>query len=194
LPIVFSVPSGNFGNLSAGIMAYQMGLPIKAFIAATNVNKIVPDFLKSGKYEPKPSQETLSNAMDVGNPSNFVRMQILAGGKLDKIQNIVKGYHTDDTKTRETMKEVFEKYDYIMCPHTAVAYDGLKQYRKEFGSDNCGILLSTAHYAKFLPTVEDTLKQKVSIPARLEELLDKQKVAISMNSDFSNFKEYLLNS
>jgi len=194
LPIVFSVPSGNFGNLSAGIMAYQMGLPIKAFIAATNVNKIVPDYLKSGKYEPKPSQETLSNAMDVGNPSNFVRMQILAGGELDKIQNIVKGYHTDDTKTRETMKEVFEKYDYIMCPHTAVAYDGLKQYRKEFGSDNCGILLSTAHYAKFLPTVEDTLKQKVSIPARLEELLDKQKVAISMNSDFSNFKEYLLNS
>lgn len=194
LPIVFSVPSGNFGNLSAGIMAYQMGLPIKAFIAATNVNKIVPDFLKSGKYEPKPSQETLSNAMDVGNPSNFVRMQILAGGELEKIQNIVKGYHTDDAKTRETMKEVFEKYDYIMCPHTAVAYDGLKQYRKEFGSDNCGILLSTAHYAKFLPTVEDTLKQKVSIPARLEELLDKQKVAISMNSDFSNFKEYLLNS
>lgn len=192
LPIVFSVPSGNFGNLSAGIMAYQMGLPIKAFIAATNVNKIVPDFLKSGKYEPKPSQETLSNAMDVGNPSNFVRMQILAGGELDKIQNIVKGYHTDDTKTRETMKEMFEKYDYIMCPHTAVAYDGLKQYRKEFGSDNCGIILSTAHYAKFLPTVEGTLGQKVLIPARLEELLDKQKVAISMNCDFKGFKEYLL--
>jgi len=194
LPIVFAVPSGNFGNLSAGIMAYKMGLPIKAFVAATNVNKIVPDYLQLGAYEPKPSQETISNAMDVGNPSNFVRMQILAGGALEEIKKLVKGYHTNDNQTRQTMKEVFEKYDYIMCPHTAVAYDGLQQYRKEFGSENFGILLSTAHYAKFLPTVEETLGQKVSIPARLEELLDKQKVAISMNSDFEGFKEYLLNN
>ncbi|MEY4384228.1 MAG: Threonine synthase [Bacteroidota bacterium] len=192
LPVVFSVPSGNFGNLSAGLMAYQMGLSVHAFVAATNINKIVPDYLQSGTYKPQPSKETLSNAMDVGNPSNFVRMQILAGNKWEEIKDMVKGYHTDDTQTRHTMKEVFEQYDYIMCPHTAVAYDGLKQYRKEFGSDNCGILLSTAHYAKFLPTVEGNLGQKVIIPTRLEELLDKEKVAISLDSDFESFKDYLL--
>jgi threonine synthase len=192
LPVVFSVPSGNFGNLSAGLMANQMGLPIHAFIAATNINRIVPEYLKTGSYAPKPSQETLSNAMDVGNPSNFIRMQLLAGKEWEKVKQLVKGYVTDDEKTKEIIQEIFEKYQYIMCPHTAVGYDGLQQYRKEYKEEVCGIVLSTAHYAKFLPTVEGTLGQKVEIPARLEELLDKEKVAISLNSDFEGFKEYLL--
>lgn len=192
LPVVFSVPSGNFGNLSAGLMAYQMGLPVYAFVAATNVNKIVPDYLKSGSYEPKASQETLSNAMDVGNPSNFIRMQILSGKEWEKVKHLVKGYFTDDQKTKEIIQEIYEKYQYIMCPHTAVGYDGLQQYKKEYSDEVCGIVLSTAHYAKFLPTVEGTLGQKVPIPARLEELLDKEKVAISLSRDFESFKKYLL--
>ena len=194
LPVVFSVPSGNFGNLSAGLIAYRMGLPVHAFVAATNINKIVPEYLASGTYEPKPSQETISNAMDVGNPSNFIRMQILAGGTWDEIKTKVKGYFTSDSRTREIIKEVYEKYEYIMCPHTAVGYDGLKQFEKNYPGNYCGIILSTAHYAKFLPTVEETLGKKVAIPARLEELLDKEKVAISLNSDFESFKQYLLNS
>lgn len=194
LPVVFSVPSGNFGNLSAGLMAYQMGLPVHAFIAATNINKIVPDYLQTGEYKPTPSQETLSNAMDVGNPSNFVRMKLLAGEAWEQVRDLVKGYSTSDEKTKEIIKEVYEKYGYIMCPHTAVGYHGLQQYRHQHPGNYCGIVLSTAHYAKFLPTVEATLGKKVDIPARLEALLDKEKVAISLNSDFQGFKNYLLNS
>ncbi len=192
LPIVFSVPSGNFGNLSAGLMAYQMGLPVHSFVASTNINKIVPEYLRSGSYEPKPSKETLSNAMDVGNPSNFIRMQILAGKEWNEVKQLIKGYFTDDVKTKNIIQEIYKKYNYIMCPHTAVGYDGLQQYKKEFKEDIYGIVLSTAHYAKFLPTVEGTLNQKVPIPSRLEELLDKEKVAISLNSDFEGFKKYLL--
>lgn len=194
LPVVFSVPSGNFGNLSAGLMAYQMGLPVHAFVAATNINKIVPEYLRTGNYQPKVSRETLSNAMDVGNPSNFIRMQLLAGKEWEQVRHLVKGYSTDDERTKEIIEEVYEKYQYIMCPHTAVGYDGLLQYKKEHPEAVLGIILSTAHYAKFLPTVESTLGQKVDIPARLEALLDKEKVAISLNSDFEGFKQYLLNS
>ena len=130
-PLVFSVPSGNFGNLSAGLMAYQMGLPVKAFIAACNENHPVPDYLSTGVYHPEPSVETISNAMDVGSPSNFVRMQILSGGVLDEIKQVVKGYFTDDEVTKRRMAEVYEKTGYIMCPHTAVGYDGFLQYQKE---------------------------------------------------------------
>ncbi len=192
LPIVFSVPSGNFGNLSAGLMAYQMGLPVLHFIASTNINKIVPDYLKTGNYEPKTSKETLSNAMDVGNPSNFIRMQLLAGKEWEQVKHLVKGYATEDQRTKEIIQEVYEKHQYIMCPHTAVGYDGLLQYKKDNPEAVLGIILSTAHYAKFLPTVEGTLGKKVNIPARLEELLDKEKVAISLDSDFEGFKKYLL--
>lgn len=151
-PLVFSVPSGNFGNLSAGLMAYQMGLPVKAFIAACNENHPVPDYLSTGVYDPEPSVETISNAMDVGSPSNFVRMQILSGGVLDEIKQVVKGYFTGDDLTKKRMAEVYEKTGYIMCPHTAVGYDGLLQYKKECGDAVTGVVLSTAHYAKFLPT------------------------------------------
>ena len=166
-PLVFSVPSGNFGNLSAGLMAYQMGLPVKAFVAACNENHPVPDYLSTGVYHPEPSVETISNAMDVGSPSNFVRMQILSGGVLDEIQQVVKGYFTDDDLTKKRMAEVYEKTGYIMCPHTAVGYDGLLQYKKECGDAVTGVVLSTAHYAKFLPTVESVIGEKVPFPLRL---------------------------
>lgn len=191
-PLVFCVPSGNFGNLSAGLMAYQMGLPVKAFVAATNDNKMVPEYLSSGNYAPKASIETLSNAMDVGSPSNFIRMKLLAGGEWEYIRTLVKGYFTTDAITQKTMAEVFHSDDYVMCPHTAVAYDGLEQYRKDFPEEITGIILSTAHYAKFLPTVESTLGQKVAIPSRLSDLLDKEKVSIPLGTDFEGFKQYLL--
>jgi threonine synthase len=191
-PLVFSVPSGNFGNLSAGLMAYQMGLPVKAFIAACNENHPVPDYLSSGVYDPKSSVETISNAMDVGSPSNFVRMQILSGGVLDEIKQVVKGYFTDDVQTKNRMSEVYEKTGYIMCPHTAVGYDGLLQYQKECGDAVTGVVLSTAHYAKFLPTVEAVIGGKVPVPLRLSELLDKQKKCILLGTDFEGFKKFLL--
>ena len=191
-PLVFSVPSGNFGNLSAGLMAYQMGLPVKAFIAACNENHPVPDYLSTGVYHTEPSVETISNAMDVGSPSNFVRMQILSGGVLDEIKQVVKGYFTDDVQTKKRMAEVYEKSGYIMCPHTAVGYDGLLQYQKECGDAVTGVVLSTAHYAKFLPTVEAVIGGKVPVPLRLSELLDKQKKSILLGTDFEGFKKFLL--
>ncbi len=191
-PLVFSVPSGNFGNLSAGLMAYQMGLPVKAFIAACNENHPVPDYLSTGVYHPEPSVETISNAMDVGSPSNFVRMQMLSGGVLDEIKQVVKGYFTDDVQTKKRMSEVYEKSGYIMCPHTAVGYDGLLQYQKECGDAVTGVVLSTAHYAKFLPTVEAVIGGKVPVPLRLSELLDKQKKSILLGTDFEGFKKFLL--
>ena len=191
-PLVFSVPSGNFGNLSAGLMAYQMGLPVKAFIAACNENHPVPDYLSTGVYHPEPSVETISNAMDVGSPSNFVRMQMLSGGVLDEIKQVVKGYFTDDVQTKKRMSEVYEKIGYIMCPHTAVGYDGLLQYQKESGEKVTGVVLSTAHYAKFLPTVEAVIGGKVPVPLRLSELLDKQKKSILLGTDFEGFKKFLL--
>ncbi|MHA8107167.1 threonine synthase [Aquirufa sp. 5-AUSEE-100C1] len=191
-PVVFSVPSGNFGNLSAGLMAYQMGLPIQAFVAACNANHPVPDYLASGNYEPKPSVETISNAMDVGAPSNFIRMQILAGTDIEKVRALVKGYFTSDETTKDIMLEVYQRTGYVMCPHTAVAYDGLKQYDAENAGDFYGVMLSTAHYAKFLPTVEATLGTQVEVPIRLAELLDKEKKSIPMGTDFEGFKKYLL--
>ncbi|MFM1836313.1 MAG: Threonine synthase [Bacteroidota bacterium] len=191
-PVVFSVPSGNFGNLSAGLMAYQMGLPIQAFVAACNANHPVPDYLATGNYEPKPSVETISNAMDVGAPSNFIRMQILAGTDIEKVRSLVKGYFTSDETTKKIMLDVYQRTGYVMCPHTAVAYDGLKQYEAEYAGDFYGVMLSTAHYAKFLPTVETTLGTQVEVPTRLAELLDQEKKSIPMGTDFEGFKKYLL--
>ncbi len=191
-PVVFSVPSGNFGNLSAGLMAYQMGLPVQAFVAACNANHPVPDYLATGNYEPKPSVETISNAMDVGAPSNFIRMQILAGTDIEKVRSLVKGYFTSDETTKKIMLDVYQRTGYVMCPHTAVAYDGLKQYEAEYAGDFYGVMLSTAHYAKFLPTVETTLGTQVEVPTRLAELLDQEKKSIPMGTDFEGFKKYLL--
>jgi threonine synthase len=191
-PVVFCVPSGNFGNLSAGLIAKQMGLPVEMFIAATNVNNIVPTYLSTGKYEPKPSQETISNAMDVGNPSNFIRMKLLAGDDYQTVVSHITGNYSDDTATRTAMKEVYDRTGYIMCPHTAVAYLGLKSYTTSTDKAVTGVLLSTAHYAKFLDVVEETLGTSVAVPERLSALLAKEKVAIQMTKAFADFKSYLL--
>lgn len=192
LPIVFSVPSGNFGNLSAGLIAHQMGLPVHQFVAATNVNDVVPRYLLSGNYEPVKSKETISNAMDVGNPSNFVRMQLLAGENWDSVKNVIKGYAFTDAETRQEISEVYEKTGYIMCPHTAVAQLGANLYKKAFGPNFTTVALSTAHYAKFLPVMEPILGDNLPIPSRLSELLEKKKVSIKMDAHFAGFKNWLL--
>ena len=189
-PLVFAVPSGNFGNLTAGLFAKKMGLPIHPFIAATNANAIVPQYLKSGKYEPKSSVRTLSNAMDVGNPSNFARMLDIFGSTWNKMANDIKGYAFDDAATKEAMIEVFKKHNYILDPHGAVGYLALKEYQKE--TDAVGIILETAHPAKFLDDVEDILDRKIDIPHQLLSLIDEEKHAINMDSVFPQFKEWLL--
>jgi threonine synthase len=191
-PLVFSVPSGNFGNLSAGVLAQRMGLPVRQFVAATNANHAVPTYLQTGTFAPEPSVETISNAMDVGNPSNFPRLTRWSGGAWETTRQLLTGYWYDDARTRAAMKSVYDATGYVMCPHTAVAYLGLEQYRQEQTDPFVGVLLSTAHYAKFLDVVEETLGTEVPIPERLAALLDAPKEARAMPADFAAFKAYLL--
>ncbi len=193
-PVVFSVPSGNFGNLSAGLLAWKMGLPVEKFIASTNLNNAVPQFLNTGVYGPKESVATISNAMDVGNPSNFVRMSRLLDDDMQLISRMVRGYFFDDDQTRTAMKSIYAKTGYVVCPHTAVAYLGLKQYMEEEQLPVSGVVLSTAHPAKFLELVEDTLGEKINIPENLGKLLSKKKEAVKMPALFADFKSWLLNS
>ena len=192
LPIVFSVPSGNFGNLSAGLMAYKMGLPVQHFVAATNANDVVPRYLASGNYEPLKSKETISNAMDVGNPSNFIRMRLLAGDNWENVSSLIKGFTYTDDETRAKMKAVYDQTKYIMCPHTAVAQLGADEYNAKINKNVATVVLSTAHFAKFLPVVEPVLGFSPPIPERLSSLLSKQKVAIKMSTQFLDFKNWLV--
>ena len=189
-PLVFSVPSGNFGNLTAGLFAQKMGLPISKFIAATNANDVVPQYLASGTYTPTPSVPTLSNAMDVGNPSNFARMLDLYGSTWNNMKENIIGYAYDDATTKAAMREVKSTYNYVIDPHGAIAYLALKDYQKTH--DAVGVILETAHPAKFLDDVESILEQKIPIPERLASLADKKKEARLSSTDFGNFKEWLL--
>jgi threonine synthase len=189
-PLVFSIPSGNFGNLTAGLFAKKMGLPIHKFIAATNLNASVPKYLKTGDFQPHPSVRTLSNAMDVGNPSNFARMLDIFGSTWNNMAADIKGYSYDDTDTKAAMVDVFQKYNYILDPHGAVGYLALKEYQKE--NDVVGVVLETAHPAKFLDDVEDILNRKIDIPERLASLADKKKESILRGIDFESFKTWLL--
>ena len=186
--VYFSVPSGNYGNLTAGLLAKAMGLPIAGFIASSNANEIVHKYLDSGKFEPKPSVQTISNAMDVGNPSNFGRMTELYGQSWEKIIKSIQGFSATDKQTKVAMKKVFDEYGYILDPHGAVGYLGLQHQLKEGA---LGVFLETAHPAKFLDTVHEVIGE-VEIPQRLSDYLDKKKVSIEIRSDFSEFKEFLL--
>lgn len=189
-PTVFSIPSGNFGNLTAGLLAKRMGLPIHRFIAATNINDIVPHYLHTGDYKPKSSVRTLSNAMDVGNPSNFARMNELYAGSWSEMKRDILGFAFDDAATQKAMVDVFEKYNYVMDPHGAVGYLALKHYRNHKNAN--GIILETAHPAKFLDDVESILKRKIEIPEKLAVLADKKKVSVEMNPEFETFKSWMM--
>jgi threonine synthase len=190
-PIVYSVPSGNFGNLTAGLFAKRMGLPIEHFIAATNANDVVPEYLEHGQYKPRPSVRTLSNAMDVGNPSNFARMLDLYRSTWNMMQNDIDGYAFNDLQTEAAMREVLEQYNYIMDPHAAVGYLALQQYQLKH-PEHVGIILETAHPSKFIEDVSRILDQEVPIPERLAALSDKTKEAVSLGTEFISFKDWLL--
>ncbi len=191
-PVVFSIPSGNFGNLTAGLFAQKMGLPVSKFIAATNANDVVPQYLASGTYTPTPSVPTLSNAMDVGNPSNFARMLDLYSSTWNIMKENIVGYAYDDETTRQAMREVKAKYDYVIDPHGAIGYLALKDYQKEQDTNAVGIILETAHPAKFLDDVEGILEQKIDVPERLASLADKKKESRLSPTDFGDFKNWLL--
>lgn len=190
-PVVFAVPSGNFGNLTAGLWAKHMGLPIDQFIAATNINRVVPEYLQTGTYTPKASVATLSNAMDVGNPSNFARMQDLYCFTWNNIIQDIKGFSYTDEETVKAVRSVYDSYGYIIDPHGAVGYLALKAYQKDHPNTN-GVILETAHPAKFIDTVESVLDQKIDIPERLSALADKTKEAKLMNTDYTPFRNWLL--
>ncbi len=187
--VVFSVPSGNFGNLTAGLIAQKMGLPVKHFIAATNINDVVPEYLNSGKYTPKASVQTIANAMDVGEPSNFVRILDLFNNDLNSVKERVSGYVVDDNKIRETIKEVHEKSDYILDPHGACGYSALSGKIK---NGEQGIFLATAHPAKFPDVVEEQIKDEVLMPEVMKQFMTKMKIRTEIDSTFSDFKKILL--
>ena len=187
--IVFSVPSGNFGNICAGIMAQKIGLPIKHFVASTNVNDTVPNYLKDGVYKPKPSKATISNAMDVGNPSNFIRIQELFNNDLESLKNAFSSYSFSDDETKATMKEIYKNSGYVADPHGAVGYLGLQEYKLK--DSDFGVFLETAHPVKFLDVVEETLPVKVEIPAQIKKVINNKKVSLKV-SNYQDLKDFLL--
>ena len=189
--LVFSVPSGNFGNICAGIMSQQMGLPVSHFIASTNVNDTVPRYLKNANYEPLPTKQTVSNAMDVGDPSNFIRIQKIFNNDIYRMKKKFSGYSYTDDQTKKALKKIYSKKKYIADPHGAIGYLGLQEYISTQKDDIYGVFLETAHPVKFKDTVEKTLNLKVPIPNRLKETLSKKKVSIPIR-DYNELRSYLL--
>lgn len=190
---IICVPSGNFGNICAGLLTHFRGLYVEHFIAACNENDIIPNYLKTEKLEVKETIATVSNAMDVGNPSNFIRILELFENHFANLKSKVSGYSIDDENTLQTIKEVFEKYNYILDPHTAVAYTALEIYLKE-NPGKKGFILATAHPVKFPDIVKKAINTRVKLPDMLKDLVNKRKKSIEIRVDFEEFKEYLLNN
>ncbi len=188
---VFVVPSGNFGNLTAGLLARQMGLPVSHFVAATNLNDVVPAYLRSGHYEPRSSLPTISNAMDVGAPSNFARILELHGQEHSKVVDQISGFHFDDCATREAIREVRETTGYLIDPHGAVGYLAAQQWRRDSPEDEM-VILETAHPSKFLDVMEEELGSgAVEIPERLACLAAREKIAIELGAQEGPFLDWL---
>ena len=188
--IVFSVPSGNFGNVCAGMMAQQLGLPIKHFIASNNENNVVTRYLDSEKYEPKPSVQTISNAMDVGAPSNFIRIQEIYKNNFSALKENISSYSFSDDETCEAMLEIFNTYNYVADPHGAVGYLGSKNYLKDNPNAHC-VFLETAHPTKFLDVVEKVIKEKQPLPEQIQSVMGREKVAVSI-ATYNDLKDFLL--
>jgi threonine synthase len=188
--IVFSVPSGNFGNVCAGMMAQQLGLPIHHFIASNNENNVVTEYLNTQLYNPKPSVQTISNAMDVGNPSNFVRIQEIYKHNFESLKNNLSSYSFTDKETKAAMQEVYTDYNYVVGAHGAVGYLGAKAYLKSNLKAHC-VFLETAHPTKFLDVVEDAIQQKQELPDQIKSVIDKEKVSIKIEN-YEQLKAYLL--
>ena len=186
--VVFCVPSGNFGNITAGLMAWRMGLPVKRFIAANNRNDVFLEYLRTGMYRPRASVQTIANAMDVGDPSNFARIMDLYGNSADAVRKDITGCRYTDEDIRNTISEVFRKYGYVLDPHGACGYQGLAD---NIRPEETGVFLETAHPAKFKDTVEETLGQAVEIPLKLQEFMKNEKKSVRMPNDFGSFRKYL---
>jgi len=191
-PVVFSVPSGNYGNLTAGLLAKKSGLPVSRFIAAANRNDVVPEYLLTGVFSPRPSVMTISNAMDVGNPSNFARMLEMYGQSHDKMKSDIQGYSFSDDQTGQHILQYFKETGYLLDPHGAVASLGLDAYKEN--REVTGIFLETAHPAKFMSVYEDNLRKKIVVPARLQKNMGKTKRSLPISNVFNDLKDWLLNS
>lgn len=187
--IVVSVPSGNFGNITAGLIGRKMGLPISRFIAANNKNDVFYKYLQTGEYEPMESIQTIANAMDVGAPSNFARILDLYGNSHDTIKSLISGCSYTDEQIAETLKETYKTTGYLLDPHGAVGYRSLLDRLK---ADEIGVFLETAHPAKFKDTVEGIIDEKINIPSKLAEFMKGVKSTVKMSSSFASFKKYLM--
>jgi len=188
--LVFSVPSGNYGNICAGMLAKKLGLPIHQFIAATNANDVVPQYLTTGEYHAKPSVQTISNAMDVGDPSNFIRIQKIYNNKFNNLKEDLHSYSFTDYQTREAMLHIYENCNYIADPHGAVGYLGIKTYQQENPNTQC-IFLETAHPVKFLDVVEPVINKSIEYPQQIKAVIDKKKEA-KLISTYNELKSFLL--
>ena len=188
--IVFSVPSGNFGNICAGMVAQKLGLPIKHFIASNNANNVVTTYLKTNSYLPKPSVQTISNAMDVGNPSNFIRIEELYQGNFETLKKNLSSYSFTDEDTRAALSEIYSEYNYVSDPHGAVGYLGALKHLENHPNDHV-VFLETAHPTKFLDVVEEVIATKVELPPQIESVMHKKKTSINI-SDYKGLKSFLL--
>ena len=187
--VVFCVPSGNFGNITAGLIAKRMGLPVKRFVAANNSNDIFYEYLQTGEYNPRPSVQTIANAMDVGDPSNFVRVLDLYGHSLEKIKADISGEWYSDDSIRKTVKQTYIDTGYLLDPHGACGYQALKD---QLEASETGVFLETAHPAKFLETVESIIGEKIAVPEKLQAFMKGEKKSISIGKSFDEFKRLLL--
>ncbi|MCC6395394.1 MAG: threonine synthase [Bacteroidetes bacterium] len=193
-PVVFAVPSGNLGNLTAGLMAWKMGLPVEKFVGATNINQVLSRYVHTGRVESAQAQPTISNAMDVGNPSNLSRIRALFDDSLADLRQILaSSSHTDDA-TRVAIKDLYRTYRYVMDPHGAVAYCGLREYRPRASAHALGIVLETAHPAKFLDVFDGTMRKAIEIPERLRRALKGKKSAVPLSPRPDALKEFLVST
>lgn len=190
LPVV-SVPSGNFGNICAGLLAHSSGLPVKHFIAACNSNDVFPIYLQTGIYKPKPAVSTYSNAMDVGDPSNFVRIMEIFQQQLNGLKSTLTGYTISDEETKSTLKTVYQNHNYLLDPHGAVAYNALEQYLSQHQNSK-GVILETAHPVKFYDVIEPVINETVPVPDAVAEQIKKEKVSTKIGADVEDLRSYLL--
>jgi threonine synthase len=187
---VVSVPSGNFGNLTAGLIAKRMGLPVCRFVAATNVNDAVPEYLRTGRYEPRPSISTVANAMDVGAPSNFERMQSLYGGHVEALRRDIVGFAYDDRRVTAEIGAVYRQHGYLLDPHSAIAWLALQEQLQQ-DRDAYGVFLSTAHPAKFREVVEPAIGTRLELPKALAEAIARPRHSVSMAADYAELEAFL---
>jgi threonine synthase len=192
-PPVISVPSGNFGNICAGLLAYHSGLPVKHFIAACNANAVVPDYLNSGIYKPVQAKSTYSNAMDVGNPSNFIRVLTLFNSEIESLKYIMSSESISDEETGEAIRTIFANYKYIADPHGAIGWLALNRWLDKHTGES-GIFLETAHPVKFPDTVRKFTGEPVETPAAVQSLYHKTKISLKIPADYETFRQYLIRS